>query len=117
MNKTKAKGKPKAPRVEIIQDKDCRVVNATGVFGGLNAVEGVLMLYSDYPYPSSEGPPGQVTMAKVVREIQVVLKLSPITFKMIADWMQGHIQEFEKQFGALAKKKLPEQPGVTNYIG
>jgi len=113
----KTQPKPKTPHMEIRRDPNCRIVNATGVFGGLNPVEGCIMLYSDYPYPSTAGPPGKIELAKLVREIQVILKVSPITFKIIADWMQRHIQRFEKQFGALIQKELPEEPITTNYIG
>lgn len=103
--------KTSKPPMEILRSPECRTITVNGVFGGLNPIEGVMLLYTDYPVPTNP----QKGEVKIVREIQTVIKLSPVAWKVIANWMASHVQKVEKETG----QSLPEKgPAPTDtYIG
>ncbi len=50
------------------------------------------------PEVVSGGTPGQMRITKINRELQVELHMSPVEFKVLAQWMARHVQQFEENF-------------------
>lgn len=93
-----------APTFEDIKSEEYRHVYATGVFGGANPSDAHMIFWLDRSEPEtvSTPQPGSVKLKKIVRELQVEIHMTPTTFKVVADWMNKHIEEYEKRFGAMA---------------
>jgi hypothetical protein len=97
------------PEFEIKDSEVFKILYATGVFGGLAPNDGRMVLYIDLMKTKPiRGQPGQEEIDKIVRERQVEIHMSPATWKSIARWMAGHVEQLEKVFG-----NIPEQP-VSN---
>jgi len=105
------------PRFEDTKSADFRYVFATGVFGGLDPNGGRLLFYLDRlePVTTNEPPtPGAQKLAKVVRELQIEVHVSPAQFKSIAAWMASHLKTFEDTFGEIAVEPKKVQPKATS---
>ena len=105
------------PTIDITKHPDFRVVHITGVFGSLKADEGFMKFYLDIVEPRIKvgGKPGEMELDKITREIQVEVRMSPMTFIGLADWMQRHIKELEKK-GILKKEKKPRKEAETYRV-
>lgn len=97
--------------VKITKRPEFTTLYASGIFGGLNPIEGRIVFYIDRPVPKmKETPIGAMEVSEVERELQVELHLSPATFIQMYEWMKSHIERLEKQ-GALVKEVKPEGLG------
>ena len=104
----------KIPKFETVKAEYYRTVYASGVFGSVNPNEGTIIFYVDRLIPKSKDqPPGSMGLETVLHELQVEVKVSPMQFKSIADWMQKHLQELEKIVGKLPTPKKERQPYVA----
>lgn len=103
------------PKIDVTKHPDFKVIHASGVFGTLNAQEGVLKFYTDIIEPRSKtgGKPGEMELDRITREFQVEIRVSPISFTSIADWMSKHIKELQKK-GILKVEKKPRK-GAQSY--
>lgn len=94
------------PEFEIKDSENFRLIYATGAFGGLAPNDGRIILYVDrLKTRPVKGKPGAEKVEKIIRERQVEIHVSPATWKSITKWMQGHVEQIEKQFG-----EIPEEP-------
>jgi len=93
-----------APQFEDTKSEQYRYVFATGVFGGVNPVDAQIIFWLDRPEPetASTPQPGSLKLKKIVRELQVEVHMTPTAFKTLADWMNKHIEQYEKMFGPIA---------------
>ena len=116
-DEVKAEKKPQVaaqielPEFEVMESPHFKAYSATGVFGGLNPNGGRIIFYLDRIKPTADpSNPGGMKLQKVEHELQVEVHVSPAQFKSIAEWMMGHVSQFEKQFGNLKKieDKAPE---------
>lgn len=108
-----------APQFEDTKSEQYRYVFASGVFGGVNPNVAQMIFYLDRPEPEtvSTPHPGTGQLKKIIRELQVEVCMTPTQFKSVADWMNTHVQEYEKTFGPIVtepakkeKKKKAEPP-------
>jgi hypothetical protein len=89
---------------------DYRVVAATGVFGGLNPIEGHIIFYTDRFEPTSDNS-GKMSLGSINRELQVEIHLSPVAFKSISEWMTKQVKDFEtREKQQIGTAKLGEPP-------
>jgi hypothetical protein len=96
----------KPVQITITRSPDYRTLYATGVFGGLNPLEGRIIFHLDRLIPKmKEAPLGAMETAEVERELQVEVHLSPGAFIDLYMWMKGHVESMEKT-GALVKMPL-----------
>jgi hypothetical protein len=96
----------KIPDFEIVDGENFKVIYATGAFGGLAPNDGRIVLYIDLMKTKPvRGQPGKEELDKIVRERQIEIHMSPATWKSLARWMAGHVDQLEKAFG-----KIPETP-------
>ena len=80
-----------------------RVVYTTGVFGGITPNDARIVFYLDrvVPETTSKETPGSMELKHIDRELQMELHCTLVQFKSIAQWMNIHVQNFEKQFGPI----------------
>ena len=109
--------KPKKKiKIDVMKGADSHIIVAEGAFGALNQVMGTMVIYADVPYPPMIDPKQKSQEKKILREIQVVLKMPPDVWKSIAKWMTKWVKDVEKTIG----EKLPERKGTDltpGYIG
>ena len=88
------------PPFEISEHPEFKSWYVTGAFGGISPTDARMILYLDRLEPEvvSGGTPGQMRITKINRELQVELHMSPVEFKVLAQWMARHVQQFEENF-------------------
>jgi hypothetical protein len=84
------------PEVKMSKNRDFRIISATGVFGGVNPVEGQMIFYADRLEPKSDRL-GKLSLDYINRESQVEVHVPLAVFKSIAEWMMNHIKEYEQR--------------------
>ncbi len=90
---------------EVKEASDFKVLYVTGAFGGLDAHEGRIIFFVDRVVPKlKDKRTGAMEVGKIVRELQIELRMTPARFKSIAMWMLEHVKRFEKQFGKLKEE-------------
>jgi len=96
-----------APTFEDTKSEQYQYVYATGIFGGVNPSDAHIIFWLDRSEPETVSTPqlGSVKLKKIVRELQVEVHMTPTVFKIVADWMTKHIEQYEKMFGP-----IPTQP-------
>ena len=89
--------------LRIPKSPDYRYVYATGVFGGVDPTGAKMIFYLDRfePETVSTPQPGAVKLKKISRELQVEVNTSPTAFKSLTAWMNQHVQQYEKMYGAI----------------
>lgn len=94
------------PTFEDAKSEQYRHVFATGVFGGINPVDAQIIFFLDRPEPETVSTPlpGSLKLKQIVRELQVEVHMTPTAFKTVADWMNKHIEQYEKIFGPIVTK-------------
>lgn len=104
-------------KIELKKAPNYTIILASGVIASLNMSEGILFLYLDKPElePNPEGP-GEVKVARVVRELQCEIRLSPLNFKVMAEIMHKHADELEKQMENLGSPKTERQEDAARYL-
>jgi len=53
------------------------------------------------PETTSTPHPGATKLKKIIRELQVEVHMTPFQFKAVAEWMNAHVQEYEKRVGPI----------------
>jgi len=104
------------PRFELTKNPEYKVFHVNGVFGGADPSEGRIIFYIDHLElkMKEDGHPGEMETDKIVRELLVEVRMSPIEFKAIHDWMETHIKRLEKMgYKFLEPKKLGEKTGYV----
>lgn len=92
---------------ELVKDDNYRTIYVNGVFGGLDPVEGRMIFYIDEIEPEmDENTPGKMKVKKIVRRLLVDIRMSPAQFKSIADWMQSHIERFDRELREDTEKEF-----------
>lgn len=105
-----------APQFEDTKSEQYRYIFATGVFGGVNPLDAQMIFYLNRLEPETVTTPhpGAIKLKKIVRELQVEVHMTPAEFKAVAQWMNKHVEEYEKKIGPIpippkekGKKKGP----------
>ncbi len=97
------------PRFETKESEGYKTVHATGAIGTLNPGEGSIIFFVDRIVPSTN-PDGTMSVEKIVRELLIEIKLSPLQFKALANMMIAKVREYEQRFGEI---KMPAMPGQS----
>ncbi|UCD73520.1 MAG: hypothetical protein JSW01_02430 [Candidatus Bathyarchaeota archaeon] len=111
MSKSSRGGRPYSFRVE--EADYFRMIYVENVFGGLDPGGGRMIFYVDRRKPkTTDEPIGGLEMEEIVHELQIELRMSPASFKSIAEWMTKHVEAAEKQFGPilLPQRKATSEP-------
>jgi hypothetical protein len=91
--------------IKVTKSSDYKPLYATGVFGGLSALEGRILFFIDRPVPrAKESPVGAMETAEIERELQVEMHMSSAAFLNMYHWMKGHVERLEK-LGLVAQVK------------
>jgi hypothetical protein len=91
------------PPVEIVKDQEYKTIYVNGVFGGLDPVEGRMIFYVDVIEPGIDG--NTMKVKKITRKLLIDVRMSPVQFRSIAEWMQSHVKRFEEMQGVLDREK------------
>ncbi|MGA2785724.1 MAG: hypothetical protein ABSF09_13610 [Candidatus Bathyarchaeia archaeon] len=95
----------KQPPVKVTKSADYKTVYATGIFGGINPLEGRIIFYLDRPMPKiKDAPYGNMETSEIERELQVEVHMPTGLFLQMFEWMKNHVDRLEKA-GALVKVK------------
>jgi len=105
------------PKIDIVKHPEFRVIYASGFFGTVNALEGQIKFYLDIAEPriKAGGKPGEMELDKITRELEVEIRMSPVNFVAMCDWMKTHIDRLEKA-GILEKGKKPKKDVGTYRV-
>lgn len=105
------------PKIDITKHPQFRVVYASAYWGTLNPFEGVIKFYLDIIEPriKTGGKPGEMEVDTVTREFQVEVRMPPIIFVQMADWMTRHIKDLQKK-GVLKVGKKPPKTTETYRV-
>lgn len=86
--------------MEIKRSPEFRQVYAIGAIGGHSPYDFRIAFYNDSPKALVEG--GK-KMTVVERKIDAEIILSPLAAKELANWLNGHIKDYERLFGEIKK--------------
>lgn len=86
--------------VEIVRSPDFKQIYAIGAIGGHSPYDFRIAFYNDSPKALVDKGK-QVTVME--RKIESEIILSPLAAKELANWLSGHIKDYEKIFGEIKK--------------
>ncbi len=81
--------------MEIIRSPEFRQIYAIGAIGGHSPYDFRIAFYNDSPRALVEGGKNITVME---RKIEAEIILSPLAAKELANWLSGHIKDYEKAF-------------------
>jgi hypothetical protein len=93
--------------LEIVKSDKFRQIYAVGAMGGHSPYDFRIAFYNDSPKAVvQEGK----QLSVMERKVEAELILSPMAAKELADWLNNHMKEYERQFGEIKKPggKKPE---------
>jgi hypothetical protein len=94
--------------IEIIRSPEFRQIYAIGAIGGHSPYDFRIAFYNDSPKALMEGGKQMTVME---RKIEAEIILSPLAAKELANWLNGHIKDYERLFGEIKK------PGPSSFSG
>jgi hypothetical protein len=103
--------------VEIIRSPEFKQVYAIGAIGGHSPYDFRIAFYNDSPKAIREGDKSLTVME---RKIETEIILSPLAAKELANWLNGHLQDYEKIFGEIKKPGgtvKGASPGASAQVG
>ena len=83
------------PAVEVSRDPACNVAPVDGVYGTLTPTLGQMAFYCDLPEIGA-GEDGEITVESIQRRIVFDARMSPATFRAIARWMMGQVEDYDR---------------------
>lgn len=103
---------------EESKSSEYRSIYTTGIFGSLGPDDAYMILFLDRVQTTSRED-GAQKIAKINREAQAEVHMSPVQFKRIYLWMQNHINQYEKAFGIIVlepkSKEVEGSGGNRSY--
>jgi hypothetical protein len=100
--------------VEIVRSPEFKQVYAIGAIGGHSPYDFRIAFYNDSPKALVEGGK-QLTVME--RKIEAEIILSPLAAKELANWLIGHIKDYEKIFGEIKKPGKQEASVASSQQG
>ncbi|MGB3943833.1 MAG: DUF3467 domain-containing protein [Methanothrix sp.] len=86
--------------LEIVKSDKFRQIYAVGAMGGHSPYDFRIAFYNDSPKAVvQEGK----QLSVMERKVEAELILSPMAAKELADWLNNHMKEYERQFGEIKK--------------
>lgn len=100
----------KLPKFELKKNPEFKIYYVNGVFGTVTPMEGRMTFYIDRLEPKFKegGKPAEMETDRVDRELLMEIRMSPLEFKSIAEWMTNHIKRLEKDGIKFPKVKTSE---------
>jgi len=84
------------------------VIHVDGVFGGVDPGEGRMIFHMDrLELKMKDGAPGVMETDHIVRELLVEVRMSPLEFKSVSDWMAASVKRLEKSGYRFPKSQKP----------
>ncbi|MFX0150113.1 MAG: hypothetical protein ACFFAJ_04990 [Candidatus Hodarchaeota archaeon] len=90
----------KRPKVNV-KFENVPSYSITGFFGGINPNEGSISFFQDNLIPGEGERPGQIVLDSIEQTFVVNLKMNPVVFKRLANWMANQLKQFEERFGEI----------------
>jgi hypothetical protein len=100
--------------IEIIRSPEFRQIYAIGAIGGHSPYDFRIAFYNDSPKALVEGGKQMTVME---RKIEAEIILSPLAAKELANWLGGHIKDYERLFGEIKKPGPAEAAGAAAQAG
>ena len=109
-----------APKIIVEKHEGYRTIIESGVFGGHRPGFFEWIMYSDEMVADEALAtiPPDASKSHIKRTLQFRVVAAPIDAKNFAQWLNGHIAEYEKNFGEITLEKKPAKPqkGPQPYI-
>ena len=86
--------------LEISKGDKFRQIYAVGAMGGHSPYDFRMAFYNDSPKAVIQN---EKQVSVMERKVEAELILSPLAAKELADWLNNHIKEYERQFGEIKK--------------
>ena len=83
------------PPIEVVKSPSYQSIPVSNIWTGLIEREGKLLIFLDRIEPKLDSN-GNVTIGKVIRELQVELHFSPQEYKSVAETMNKVVKDCEK---------------------
>jgi hypothetical protein len=99
--------------VEITRSTEFRQIYAIGAIGGHSPYDFRIAFYNDSPKALMDGGKQMTVME---RKIEAEIILSPLAAKELANWLNGHIKDYERLFGEI-KKPGPTEIASQGHAG
>lgn len=100
--------------IEIIRSPEFRQIYAIGAIGGHSPYDFRIAFYNDSPRAMMEGGKQMTVME---RKIEAEIILSPLAAKELANWLSGHIKDYERLFGEIKKPGPTDAAATTVQAG
>jgi hypothetical protein len=73
----------------------------SGIYGGLSPVGANLLCFVEDPLFESSSYDGKILVREIQRKAQMRIRMTPTTFKMVTQWMQSQLKQYEEKFGKI----------------
>ena len=100
--------------IEVKEHTNFRTINVTGVIGSSLAMRFEMILFSDHIDTSKGILSNEKFLLKLNRTLQCRLVMDPQSAKLIAQWLNGQINAFEKQYGIIPIGQEQQQNNQSN---
>lgn len=91
-------------KIKVTRSPDYKVIHATGAFVMVNVAEGTLVFFVDKAMV--EGSAELIKLSGIEREFVVEVKMSPHTFRELAELMMKHVEGFMGKGGDSSKLRM-----------
>jgi len=102
------------PKIVYDDPDELPEIFVTGVFGGVSPLGATIIPYVEDPVFESAGFTPELRISEVKRTPKVRIRMTPVAFKSMAQWMTKRLEQYEERFG---KIELKAQPGNTGHQG
>jgi hypothetical protein len=103
--------------IQVEKHPDFRTIIVSGVFGGRRPGFFEAITYTDELVADEAltTPVMDSTKARGKRIIQCRLYFDPFAAKSVAQWLSGHVADYEKEFGPIKTPVEPSQKSRATY--
>jgi hypothetical protein len=99
------------PKFKPSKDENHFDVFASGVLGGMNPNKCTISFFVDRPEIDIQEN-GKIGISFINRVILGEVTLTPVQFKITAEWMVKNVQVYEKKFGKIELRKEDENKNI-----
>ncbi len=106
------------PKIVYDDSDDIPEIFITGVFGGMSPLGATVIPYVEDPVFESAGFTPQLRVSEVKRKPRVKIRMTPVAFKSMAEWMNKQVKQYEERFGKIELKSHGDhnpQPGSVDF--
>ena len=101
----------KQPKFTLSTSSDYKDFFSSGVLGGMSPADCRIIFFVDRLQPEMVPErAGRMRISNLKRELLAEVHMTPVQFKTMANWMNRHIQQYERRFGVISAKKDESEP-------